>query len=194
MAILPDNRVSLYGVGGFRKYINGQERDRLLKIADSCPIDEAAFILTLTYTGCRLSEALSLTRAAIQSSQQVIAIRCLKKRDIFAVREVPVPPELFDVLARHATGNGRLWPWSRTSAWRMVKKLMATAAIEGHQASPKGLRHGFGVHAVRSGVPIHLVQRWLGHSNLRTTAIYADVVGAEELEIAARMWSPKTML
>lgn len=32
----------------------------------------------------------------------------------------------------------------------------------GPQARPKGFRHGFGVHAIRSGIPITLVQRWLG--------------------------------
>jgi integrase/recombinase XerD len=35
----------------------------------------------------------------------------------------------------------------------------------------------------------HLVQRWLGHASLRTTAIYADVVGPEERAFAARMWT-----
>ena len=33
-----------------------------------------------------------------------------------------------------------------------------------------------------------LVQRWLGHAQLSTTAIYAEAVGQEEQEIAARMW------
>jgi integrase/recombinase XerD len=42
---------------------------------------------------------------------------------------------------------------------------------------PKGLRHGFGVQAVSAGIPLNLVQRWLGHSQLSTTAIYANAVG-----------------
>jgi integrase/recombinase XerD len=32
------------------------------------------------------------------------------------------------------------------------------------------------------------VQRWLGHASLRTTAIYADVMGPDERAFAARMW------
>ena len=55
-------------------------------------------------------------------------------------------------------------------------------------ASPKGLRHGFGVAAVSAGIPLNLVQKWLGHAQLSTTAIYADAVGAEEKDIARRMW------
>ena len=69
-----------------------------------------------------------------------------------------------------------------------VKAVMMQARICGRHASPKGLRHGFGVHAVRSGVPLNLVQRWLGHAQLSTTAIYADIVGPEEIAMAERMW------
>ena len=54
--------------------------------------------------------------------------------------------------------------------------------------SPKGLQHGLGVNAVGQGVPLNLVQRWLGHAQLSTTAIYAEAVGEEERSIAARMW------
>jgi integrase/recombinase XerD len=52
---------------------------------------------------------------------------------------------------------------------------------------PKGLRHGFGVAAFQS-IPPHLVQRWLGHASMRTTAIYGDVSGPEERDFAVRMW------
>jgi integrase/recombinase XerD len=44
------------------------------------------------------------------------------------------------------------------------------------------------VAAVSAGVPLNLVQKWLGHAQLTTTAIYADAVGEEEQNIAARMW------
>jgi site-specific recombinase XerD len=36
---------------------------------------------------------------------------------------------------------------------------------------------GGGVSAV---IPLSLVQKWFGHAQLTTTAIYADAVGAEE--------------
>jgi site-specific recombinase XerD len=65
---------------------------------------------------------------------------------------------------------------------------MATAGLSGPPASPKGLRHGFGVTAVTAGIPLNLVQKWLGHAQLTTTAIYANAIGAEEQDIASRMW------
>jgi integrase/recombinase XerD len=110
---------------------------------------------------------------------------------------VPVPPELatmldlvFGLRERRGTAALRapLWAWSRTTAWRRVREVLAAAGVDGVQASPKGLRHGLGVAAVTNGVPLNLVQRWLGHAQLATTAIYAEAVGEEERSIAARMW------
>ena len=58
----------------------------------------------------------------------------------------------------------------------------------GPHATPKGLRHSFGLHAIRSGVPLNLVQRWLGHARIETTAIYASAIGDEERNLARRAW------
>jgi hypothetical protein len=41
----------------------------------------------------------------------------------------------------------------------------------GAHAAPKGLRHGFGVAAVSAGIPLNLVQKWLGRAQLSTTAL-----------------------
>ena len=89
-------------------------------------------------------------------------------------------------------GRGvRLWPWSRMTGWRAVHAVMVMAELDGPHASPKGLRHGFGVAAVSAGISLNLVQRWLGHAQLSTTAIYAEAVGAEEKDIASQMWSSR---
>jgi site-specific recombinase XerD len=64
--------------------------------------------------------------------------------------------------------------FSRSTAWRYLKAVTAAVGITGTPAMPKGLRHGFGVDAFQSNVPPHLVQCWLGHASLRTTAIYGN--------------------
>jgi integrase/recombinase XerD len=38
------------------------------------------------------------------------------------------------------------------------------------------------------GIALNMVQKWLGHAQLTTTAIYANAVGEEEQSIASRMW------
>ena len=92
---------------------------------------------------------------------------------------------------RHSEDCGRgvrLWPWSRTTAWRRVSEVMERAGLGGIHATPKGLRHGFGIKAVTSEVPLNMTQKWLGHSRIATTAIYTNAMGPEEKQIAERTW------
>lgn len=188
---------SLYSTSGQRKYLTPVERTRFIAAAFSCPRPELkSLCLTLAFTGCRISEALALRAGAIEADEGSVAIRSLKKRShVVIVREVPIPPLCVATLRRvhglaQARPDARLWPWSRSRAWQLVKSVMDQAGIaQGIHATPKGLRHGFGLHAIRSGVPINLVQRWLGHASMTTTSIYLQAVGTEEREIAARMWS-----
>jgi integrase/recombinase XerD len=185
---------SLYTGAGQRKYLTAAERARFLETANTClRADLRTLCLTLAYTGCRISEALAITPAVIEREAGFIAIRSLKKRKrTIAIREVPVPLDLFHALdeaLEREERDARLWPLSRSRAWQLVKGIMREAAIaEGPHMTPKGLRHGFGIHAIRSGVPLNLVQRWLGHASMTTTAIYLEALGEEEREIAARMW------
>ena len=82
-----------------------------------------------------------------------------------------------------------MWPWARNTAWRQVEAFMLAANIpEGPHRTPKGLRHGYGVHAIGSGVPLNMLSKWMGHAMLEVTAIYANALGAEEQSIAARIW------
>ena len=190
--------MSLYGSTGSRKYLNAAERRRFIKAARRAPLDVQLFCLVLSLSGGRISEILALTPAAIDLDSGVANIVTLKRRKRGIVRHVPLPHNVLTEL-NHVfkirrnqrdpdSAYRRIWGWSRTTAWRRVKEVMAVANISGTPAMPKGLRHGFGVKAFQSNVPPHLVQRWMGHASLRTTAIYADVIGPDERAFAARMW------
>jgi integrase/recombinase XerD len=189
----PREAWSLFGRSGQRKYLTPAERRRFIAAAARRPAEVRTLCLTLAHTGCRISEALALTGAAIDADGGTLAFRCLKKRGRFVMRLVPVPPAFLRLLARVHRRAMRapaepLWRWGRTRAWQLVKDVMREARLVPPAASPKGLRHAFGVHAVLSGVPLPLVQKWLGHEDIATTAIYTAVIGREERRIARRMW------
>ncbi len=183
-----------------RKYLAAGERDGFLCEAERADRDVRTLCMTLAYAGCRLSEALALTTDRVDLAAGVLVFESLKKRRMGIFRSVPVPLALLDALdmvhgiretqTRRGKGRGvRLWPWSRMTGWRAVHTVMRAAGLEGVHASPEGLRHGFGVAAVTAGIPLNLVQKWLGHAQLGTTAVYANAVGAEEKDIARRMWA-----
>src|SRR4051795_3716836 len=181
-----------------RLYVTEEERRAFVAAAAKAPREVRTFCGVLHATGCRISEALALTAQQIDLSSRVVVLESLKKRRRGVFRAVVVPPELLDTLdmvhgIREAQRRGRaaalLWPWSRMTGFRRVQEVIAAAGIpDGPHACPKGLRHGFGVQAVSRGIALNMVQKWLGHAQLTTTAIYANAVGEEEQSIAARMW------
>ena len=181
----------LYSRKGERLYVNGSERQRFRKAAESQPKAIRLFCLLLLHSGCRLSEARNLRARDIQADEGVVSIRTLKQRQV-KVREVPLPPEFIWELVTFAnelqSPRSRLWSYSRTTAWRRVKEVMVNAGVTGAQASPKGLRHGFGVAAIMAGIPVFTLKKWMGHEKLETTMIYATVSGVEERALAERMW------
>ncbi len=182
-----------------RKYINQSERAAFLNAASEVDGHIRTLAETLTYTGCRISEALAVTASNVDVNAREIHIMTLKRRKLGVWRAVPVPRILVEHLdlaygIRRAARSQkyqcseRLWPMSRTTAWRSISRLMDDAGIRGPQASPKGLRHGYGVAAVQAGVPLNMIQRWLGHASLETTSIYTQVIGDEERALAERIF------
>lgn len=188
---------SLYAADGRRKYLNREERRRALQTMEGLDTDKALFALTLAWTGARVSEVLALTPASFQIGRGIVAFRTLKRRR-FVMREVPIPAQLASAIENRysisralvdpTACNARLWPWRRETAWRIIKAVMNDSGLVGRNASPRGLRHGFGVGTIQAGVPLNLVQRWLGHARLSTTAIYTDASGPEEQAFAERFW------
>lgn len=65
---------------------------------------------------------------------------------------------------------------------------MLTGIKRTNQLCPKGLRHGFAIHCLEKKIPLNLVSKWMGHSSLEVTAIYANALGEEERVIASRLW------
>jgi integrase len=188
----------IYDRSGNRKYLTATERRAFLRAVQQLSPEAQTFCQVLAYTGARVSEVLALTPGRIDISAGLVVLESLKKRRRGMFRAIPLPHDVLAELERvHGIGREqglvdtrvhRLWPWCRTVAWQRVKEGMVAASIVGPQATPKGLRHAFAVTALQGGVPINLVRRWLGHSRLSTTEIYADAIGPEEQAIAGRLW------
>jgi len=179
-----------YDAEGRRKYLSRTEGQKFLKQAALLPKQDALFCLTIYYTGCRISEALGLRSQDIDLEMNAIRIRSLKKRERKEIRRIPVPKFLAnELMSLAATGRGELiWSFSRTTGWRLIKRVMKAAGISGIHATTKGLRHGFGVRGAMVQIPVSLIQNWMGHSDPSTTAIYLAVRDEEERELIEKTW------
>ncbi len=198
----------LFSPDGQRLYLTTAERERFLQAAKEEGPEDQMFCQMLHYTGCRPSEALELTPARILFVEQSVVFRSLKKRKTDSqgrikqphYRSVPVPGILIEELdlvfnlrylhKRRKRLKEPLWPMSRPTAYRLVKRVMDRAGIKGKQATGKGLRHGFGVAMVtaKKPLPLHVLSQLMGHSDSKTTEIYLQVVGSEKRQLVADAW------
>lgn len=149
----------LFTIDGKRKYLTSEERERFLSAAAALDRGEVrTFCMVLAYTGCRISEALALTADKIDISAKAVTLQTLKQRGKVRFRSVPIPDTLLEALeyvhrirkAQKAKDGGQavqLWPWGRTQATKHIWAVMQAAGVSGPHATPKGLRHGFGVMA-----------------------------------------------
>lgn len=189
MRIAPDP-ARLRDGHGQRKYLCGGEPRRFLAAAERTDAPGRAFCRLLLFTGCRISEGLALCPERLDAEAGRVIFRTLKRRKP-AFRAVPIPSDLMRDLRRLARGKRPgepLWTWCRQTAWRRVRAVMAEAGITGPHATPKGLRHGFGILNAERNVPMGLTQEWMGHARIDTTAIYQHAIGHEERSFARRLW------
>jgi integrase/recombinase XerD len=136
-------------------------------------------IPTVCYaTGLRISEAVRLKPAAIDSKRMVIQVEQGKGRKD---RYVMLPPKLLDMLRdywkRPHPGEwlfpGRYpgQPISPLSIDRTCREVRLLCGID-KPVAPHALRHAFAVHLLEAGTDLRTIQLLLGHRNLSTTAQY----------------------
>lgn len=189
----------LYNETGDRKYLTSSEWRSFIVTAMGAKEEVSTFALLLAHSGARISEALETTPRRIDFSAQAIVIHSLKRRRPDIYRTIPIPAALLTRLelvhgirAKQldpSLAGKPIWGWCRTTAWSKIKALMKSAGIYGPCATPKGLRHALAVKGVaEAGVPLNIMQKWMGHARIETTAIYANALGKEERALAAKLW------
>lgn len=72
--------------------------------------------------------------------------------------------------------------------WKIVKSVMHDEGIVENLYKPKALRHAFAFEAGQKGIPLNIVQGWLGHARIETTATFVDAIGDEETKLASKLW------
>jgi site-specific recombinase XerD len=70
--------------------------------------------------------------------------------------------------------------WSGAAVHTAFRQIAARAGVR-RRFAPHQLRHAHALELAREGVPLNIIQRQLGHSNLGTTSIYPQRIDAEEI-------------
>jgi integrase/recombinase XerD len=89
--------------------------------------------------------------------------------------ELPVGP-LFCVVSGPTRGRA----WSSAAARAQLRRTAARAGVR-RRFAPHQLRHAHAVEMAREGVPLIVIQRQLGHTNLGITSIYLQGIDSAEI-------------
>jgi len=128
------------------------------------------FFMFLWRTGCRVSEAIGVRLRDVDFVNYTVTIRWLKKRK-YETRIIPLHPELRNILDYYVTNlkhDDRLFNFSRQRADQISRKYF--------NGSCHKFRHSFAVNWLRSGGDLYLLSRMLGHSSVKVTETYLQIV------------------
>lgn len=129
-----------------------------------------ALLLTLLYTGLRISDVVQLKRSAVDDSGRLL-LRVMKTK---VPLYVPLRPEVAAAL-RSLPGDSPYFFWSGSSALatgisaarHTVERVAKIAGVA--DAHPHRFRDTFSVFLLESGADLRTVQLLLGHTSIKTT-------------------------
>lgn len=148
-------------------------------------IRDKAMLELLYATGIRVSELINLKINDVNLQMGYIICRDANKERVIPFghearaalvnylensRDVLLADSNDDTLFVNWSGT----PMSRQGFWKLIKYYAKKAGIEA-DITPHTLRHSFAAHLVENGADLRSVQEMLGHSDISTTQIYANM-------------------
>ena len=148
-------------------------------------IRDKAMLELLYATGIRVTELITLKISDVNMPMSFILCRDRNKERIIpfgteaknaltryldGTRDEMLENKASDVLFANCSGQ----PMSRQGFWKLIKYYAKKADIVA-DITPHTLRHSFAAHLVENGADLRSVQEMLGHSDISTTQIYANL-------------------
>ncbi len=188
--IRPDDPTSLLDTPSLPstlpRYLTEAEVEALLGAANRRPGRTGAVAraaLEMLYaTGMRVSELLSLPRAALSGDAAVLLIKGKGGKE----RIVPLSDQAREaslaLIALSSRPERFLFPGrdpkralTRQAFFLLLKQVALDAGLDPARVSPHVLRHSFASHLLAHGADLRSLQKLLGHADISTTQIYTHV-------------------
>lgn len=148
-------------------------------------IRDKAMLELLYATGIRVTELITLKVSNVNLPMSFIVCKDAHKERVIpfgapaktalarylgGIREQMIEDKSSEVLFANCSGK----PMSRQGFWKLIKAYAKKAGITA-DITPHTLRHSFAAHLVENGADLKSVQEMLGHSDISTTQIYANL-------------------
>ncbi len=154
-----------------------KEMKKLIKSTSN--IKHKLIIKLLYGCGLRVSEIVNLKKKNLNFEESLIHIELAKgKKDRF----VKIPDSLFEELKKYCglVNEKNLFPSNRggkltkNTIQKIVQNSAKKASIK-KRVYPHLLRHSFATHLLEQGTDLRIIQKLLGHSDIKTTQIYTHI-------------------
>jgi site-specific recombinase XerD len=151
-------------------------------------------VVTARYTGLRLSELLHLEWQDFDWDRKLVRVLNKPKYNHtvknYHTRVVPVSDEMREKLLPYIKSEGLCFPTSEGRVYnhegprRALRKMLAKSGLrEGRRMGWHEFRHTFASRLAQQGVSLYKICKWLGHSDFKTTQIYAHFAPTYDVDI-----------
>lgn len=168
--------------------LSKQEVSKILNVITN--IKHKAMLSLMYSSGMRIGELLALKITDIDSGRMVLTISQGKgKKD----RIVPLAFGLLPILREYYSINqpkvylfeGPNGAKYSSSSFNSVLKKAARKVKIGKNISAHTLRHSYATHLLEQGTDVRVIQKLLGHRNIKTTMIYTKVADKTVLGVTS---------
>ncbi len=172
--------------------------EEIQRMFNVCENKKHKVILALLYScSLRVSELINLKWKDIDRSRMIINIIQAKgNKD----RQVGLNMSLINILTEYwneyksiiyvLNGQSDSAQYSERSVGEVIKQLAIKAGIDNKRIYTHLIRHTSATHMVEGGTDINLIQKLLGHNNVKTTNIYTHI----SHNLISRIQSPLTQI
>lgn len=171
------------GVESRREYLTIEELNKLAATPCEYPmLKKAAFFSALT--GLRHSDIRKMTWKELSVEGGHYRIN-FTQRKTGGVEYMPISEQAYLICGEPAEPDRLVFEGLQDPSWinRPVKKWIEAAGIKKH-ITFHCFRHSYATNQLTEGTDLYTVSKMLGHTNIRTTQIYAKVVDSKKEEAA----------
>ena len=164
-----------------REYLTLDELKMLVKVECCNEVLKRAFLFSCL-TGLRWSDIQKLTWGEVEAFDDGHRI-IFNQKKTETLQYLDIPQQAYQLMGERAGSNARAFKGLRYSAHMNVQliKWCLNAGIAKHITFHSG-RHTFAVAQLTLGTDIYTVSKLLGHRELKTTQIYADIIDSQRKE------------
>jgi len=157
--------------------LNIDELKRLIEVTNN---QKHRLIIKLLYgTGLRVSEIINLKKSDLNFEDKLIKVELGKgKKDRF----VKIPLSIFEELRNFSKIGKSKYLFESQRGGKLTSKTIqlilsknAKKAKIKKRVYPHLIRHSFATHLLEAGTDLRIIQKLLGHSDIKTTQIYTQI-------------------